>query len=77
MVRQGQGPVVINSKGEASRVLRALDARLRNGASPQGVGEPWRVCEPRVGRATRAARGKLCPGLVEGPESEGKTQARS
>lgn len=38
--------MVINPE-EDSWACRALDARLRNGASPRKDSEPWQVCEHR------------------------------
>lgn len=68
--------MAINPRKEASLACRVSGARLRNGASPQSVVEPW-WCEQEW-KGIRAARGKLCCRPVgRGLETKDKSQDRS
>lgn len=66
-IREDSRLTVINRKEGVSWACRApaRPARLRDGNSPQGEGEPRRVCE-QCRKGIRAACGKLTWGTAEG-----------
>lgn len=80
-IREDSRLTVINRKEGVSWACRApaRPARLRDGNSPQGEGEPRRVCE-QCRKGIRAACGKLTWGTAEGrpvDQRGGKSQDRS